>query len=82
MYTQRNDLSVLENYDKVGHTAGATAYTLDHKFSVFEGFKRGILPQIIGSIVNLECLPCSDNSTKHTECSITEEELYELYEGR
>ena len=79
-YTNQNDLSQLENYDKVTHTTGGSGYTLDHKFSVHEGFKNSILPQIIGSIVNLQYITCSENSSKHTKCSITKEELYEEYD--
>lgn len=51
-------------------------YQLDHKFSIYEGFKRGILPDIIGHITNLHFIPWLDNSAKSTKCSITEEELF------
>ena len=79
-YTRENDLSQLENWEKREHTTNTDGYTLDHKYSVFEGFKNGILPQIIGCIVNLEMITTSENSSKHTSCSITKEELYDRYD--
>lgn len=50
-------------------------YHLDHKFSISQGFKQGILPQIIGSANNLEMLNHSNNISKGAKCSITLEEL-------
>jgi len=35
---------------------------------------------IIGSIVNLHYITCSENSSKHIKCLITKEELYEKYD--
>lgn len=80
MYTNQNDLSSIENYDRRVHTTGGSGYTLDHMFSIFEGFKRGIVPWIIGSIVNLQCISCTENSVKNKKCSISEKELYERYD--
>jgi hypothetical protein len=54
-------------------------YHLDHKFSISRGFKRGIIPSIIGSIINLEIISARENLTKNFYCSITEEELFECY---
>jgi len=45
--------------------------SIDHKYSIIEGFKQGISPEIIGSIVNLEILKVSQNSAKHSKCSIS-----------
>jgi hypothetical protein len=53
-------------------------YHLDHRFSVAEGFKLGILPEIIGSVKNLEMLNHSNNISKGTKCSIAIEELFNL----
>jgi hypothetical protein len=75
-YTEANDLKVLENYDKRGnHAYDDSAYHLDHKFSIKEGFRQGILPHIIGNINNLEMLPWLENVKKYDKCSITIEEL-------
>ena len=54
-------------------------YHLDHRFSKKQGFKQNILPQIIGSIYNLEYLPASENIKKQDNCSITIDELAENY---
>jgi DNA-directed RNA polymerase subunit RPC12/RpoP len=54
-------------------------FSLDHKYSVKQGFLDGILPCIIGSIHNLEILPEKENIIKRTNCSITLEELTKLY---
>lgn len=50
-------------------------YDLDHRFSKFEGFKRGISPEIIGSPINLAPLNWIENRQKYVNCSITEEVL-------
>lgn len=55
-------------------------YHLDHKFSISKGFKLGILPSIIGSIVNLEYIPNVDNLKKLDNCSITIDDLFESYD--
>lgn len=78
-FTRLSDTKSLDNHDKVGHCTKPGSYSLDHKFSVCEGFKRGILPCIIGSIVNLQYITCSENSSKNRKCSITQEELYAQY---
>ena len=74
-YTNKQDLKSLKNFDK----RGITSYHVDHKFSIFEGFKRGILPSIIGDISNLEMLPYKDNTSKGKNCSKTEEQLFNDY---
>jgi hypothetical protein len=50
-------------------------FHVDHKFSISEGFKLGILPHIIGNIENLEIIPALDNFKKSDGCSITLQEL-------
>jgi hypothetical protein len=57
-------------------------FHVDHRFSMKRGFDEGIVPWIIGSHVNLEVIPAKENTRKLDRCSITKEELYELYEGR
>lgn len=70
-WTSKNDLTQLENYEK----RGLLGYHLDHKYSITEGFKNKILPKIIGSMRNLEFIPCQENVKKGTRCSISLEEL-------
>lgn len=50
-------------------------FHLDHKFSIHDGFKSGILPSIIGHYHNLEILPASKNREKWSGSSINLEEL-------
>ena len=52
-------------------------FELDHKFSITEGFKQGVAPEIIGHFVNLELLPKNDNRSKRIKCSITLTMLHE-----
>jgi len=53
-------------------------YHLDHKYSIYEGFRNGIPAYVIGSHHNLQIIKYIDNLTKMTECSITIDELYKL----
>jgi hypothetical protein len=74
-WTSKNDLTMLANFDK----RSKTEYHLDHKYSISEGFKNKVSPNIIGSVYNLEFLLSTDNVRKGTKCSITLEKLYELF---
>lgn len=56
-----------------------TDYQLDHKFSILQGFKNNISPKIISSYVNLEMLTAYENESKQDKCSITKEQLLEMY---
>jgi hypothetical protein len=55
-------------------------YHLDHKFSISEGFKLGILPIVIADFNNLEIIKSNENMSKGSKCSITIEELYTKHE--
>lgn len=55
-------------------------YAIDHKFSRFIGYLEKIPPEVISCKGNLELLTFEENDSKHCKCSITKEELYELYE--
>jgi len=76
-YTNKNDLSVLENIDKRAHTKDG--YHLDHKYSIYQGFKDSIDAKIIGNICNLEMLQSGQNLSKNRKCSITKDELLSSY---
>jgi hypothetical protein len=52
---------------------------IDHKYSIFEGFKHKITPEIIGSIVNIQLLTISKNCSKNSACSITLQKLLNDY---
>ena len=56
-------------------------YELDHKFSITEGFKQNVDPEVIGHYSNLELLPKDDNRSKRIKCSITLEELIQPQSG-
>lgn len=55
------------------------AYELDHKFSIFNGFKQNIPFQIIASKHNLELIPWEENAKKGRNNSMEIEDLYSLY---
>jgi len=52
--------------------------TIDHKISVYDGFKLGIPSYLIASKENLEIIPSLDNLKKGSSSSITKDELYSL----
>lgn len=54
---------------------GKDPHQLDHRFSMMEGFKQGISPEIIGCIHNLAYIPMRENHSKGARCSITLTEL-------
>jgi predicted DNA-binding protein YlxM (UPF0122 family) len=73
--TRQQPIHTLFNYNKRGNSGVDGAYHLDHKFSIIEGFKNNIKPEIIGNIKNLEFIPWKENLKKRANCSITLEEL-------
>lgn len=73
--TESNDLSVLNNSNR----RGKYEYHLDHRYSIMEGFKNNIPPYIIGSIVNLEFISYKQNCSKRDKCSISKEQLFDLF---
>ncbi len=73
--TNQQNINTLINFDKRGLTGHIGAYHLDHKYSIVEGFKNSINPEIIGNIKNLEFIPWEDNLKKKNKCSITRTEL-------
>ena len=77
-YTRNQPIHLLENIEKRGH-ANKGMFHLDHKYSIFEGFKNEIPAKVIGSIYNLEMVIGRNNISKGRKCSISLEELKELY---
>lgn len=55
-------------------------YQCDHKFSILEGYKRGIPLEVINSRANLELTTKAYNQRKHTGCSISLPELLAEYQ--
>jgi len=74
-YTNMNDLTVLENFDKRARAGIEGGYNLDHNYSISQGYINGISPELIGSIKNLRMIPWKENVVKQGKCEITIEEL-------
>lgn len=51
-------------------------YHLDHIYSIMDGFRNNIPPEILASPINLRLLPNSINQRKHRHSDISLEELY------
>lgn len=54
-------------------------YHIDHIFSIDAGYRQGVDPKVIGSIVNLQWMLSEENSSKRQRCDITHEELLRKY---
>lgn len=54
--------------------------TIDHIYSIKQGFEDSILPQIIGSPINLQILSRSDNCKKNSCSWISKSDLFKGYE--
>jgi len=67
--TNKNDLSILENFDKNRGLCGVDgAYQLDHIMSIKYGFDNNIDPELISSIENLQFIPWKENRSKGIHC--------------
>ena len=69
----------VKNYDKINPNRIRRGIDnhLDHIYSVLEGFKQNIPPEIIGHWTNLQMLSRSINSSKKDTCWKSKEELLE-----
>jgi hypothetical protein len=66
--TRKQDLSLLENYDKIRGLCGVEgAYQLDHIIPISVGYSQSMLPAVIGSISNLQIIPWKDNLLKSNQ---------------
>lgn len=77
--TNQQPLKGLDNYDKRGPAGINGNYQLDHKYSIAEGFRNNIDPEIIGNIINLEMITWEENLLKNEKCSMTKKELLYNY---
>ena len=77
-YTNQQPIHKLKNFEKRGH-ANQGKYHLDHKFSIFEGYKQNVPAKIIGNICNLEMIIGRNNLSKNKKCSVLLEELLESF---
>jgi predicted DNA-binding protein YlxM (UPF0122 family) len=78
--TESQNLSLLENIEKRGRAGKVGAFHVDHMYSIIEGFRNNIEPEIIGNIFNLEMIPWELNLIKQGKCSITLKKLKMLIE--
>lgn len=65
--TNNQDLLSLQDIDK----RGFTNYHLDHKVSIFYGFKNNIPAETIGDISNLRMIPYKENMRKGIKCDFS-----------
>ena len=70
--TRQQPLSSLPNFDK----RGWHSWHLDHIISIFDGYKKGISPEVIGRIDNLRMIPYKENYSKGINSD------YEYYNSR
>lgn len=63
-YTYRNDLELLDNWEKRGRCGVDGAFQLDHIISIQEGYENNISPDKIGSMDNLRMIPWKENREK------------------
>jgi len=62
--------------DKIPHSSlRSKTNNLDHKFSIFQGFKNKVHPKIISHWKNLEVIPELSNKSKRENCSISLKKL-------
>lgn len=63
--TRKQDISVLENYNKLRGLCGVDgAYQLDHIIPISVGYEKKLPPSTIGDISNLQIIPWKDNLLK------------------
>jgi len=71
-YSDLIDPGNLKNTDKEN-------YHIDHIYSIYDGFKNNIDPNIISSYINLKVIKKSENLSKGKRSEMTKEELLERY---
>jgi hypothetical protein len=75
-----SERSYHDYYYKINHNnlvRSRYKYHLDHIFSIEEGFKQEVPPEVIGHWSNLRMLWHLDNSVKNTKCHKTLDQLLE-----
>lgn len=62
---------LFNNLDKLGRCGDKGKYQVDHIFSVKEGFRQNIIPELIGHPSNLRVIKWEDNLSKSDSCETT-----------
>lgn len=79
-FTEKQDQTSLEHIEKRGVLGkDDNAQHLDHIVSIYDGFMNDVPVEIIGHIVNLQCIPGTDNIKKGNRSDMTIAQLYERY---
>lgn len=82
-YPNEFDFTLIENYgwykptNKGNNLHGVSR---DHMYSVAEGFKNDISPEIVSHPANCKLMIHNENNSKNSVCSITIEQLFEKIE--
>lgn len=63
--TESQDLKRLKHHEK----RAFRGYHLDHKISIWYGYKNNLDPKLIGGIDNLEFIPHNENEVKGRGCN-------------
>ncbi len=77
-YPDKFDFSLIEKhgwYSAANHGNNLSGISRDHMISVRYGFDNNIDPEIIRHPANCQLMQHNKNSTKHSKCSITLDEL-------
>lgn len=75
MITAKNYKKYKEVINPKNLKIGRGYYHIDHKYSIYEGFKNKILPEILAAKENLEIISEYENCSKQSKCSIKINEL-------
>lgn len=81
VFTNQNDLSKLEHYEKRGLAGVDGAYQLDHIVSMRYGFENNVDPMVIGNINNIKFISWEENLKKGIRSHMSLEELTEKIKG-
>jgi hypothetical protein len=79
LITNKNWYEHFHKLNGEGPNKRSRDFHLDHIYSIAEGFKSNIPPEIIGHWTNLRLIPKIENSSKGGKCHKTREQLYEDY---
>ena len=72
--SEKQPLHLLENFELRGHVS-EDGFHLDHKFSIYDGFKNNVPPEKIANIHNLHFIHWRENVKKNHKSSITFDEV-------